>query len=489
MADYYPLLARALVNLKSDDPAARTAVFGRARAALAQQLRSIDPPLSEADIARERLSLDEAINRLEAEHAARHAVLDLSSPEPEPAGANPAGPTPVAQPGSALPELSSFGSASSGPVSPQEARSSAETDDGSSTPQRPILPIRGASPGAAQPVGAMVDVEEPEDVPSSAPLARDNSDPGQRERPRIEPARPSDPARRRRMLVLAIGLAVPIGIIATLAIVFKDKPATIPAPQENGVAVTAQSEQKAGEQKFAERIGGRPADAGRSTTANQAPGPSTTAPQPSNGAPATGSAAPAQGNAPPVPARQEVIVAQKAAIYEETGDPNQQALILPARVAWRVDSVNVAQGQPAQTAIRADVESPEAGLAMTMLIRRNNDPTLPAAHLIQLTFAPMAGTAPRQIRDVGLPAFKPDEASRGVQLAGLPVPVGENLFLIGLSNLPVEVSRNLELMATRPWIDIPYRLANGRRGFIALDKGVPGDAAFQEAMRAWQEGR
>jgi hypothetical protein len=44
-------------------------------------------------------------------------------------------------------------------------------------------------------------------------------------------------------------------------------------------------------------------------------------------------------------------------------------------------------------------------------------------------------------------------------------------------------------MATRPWIDIPYRLANGRRGFIALDKGVPGDAAFQEAMRAWQEGR
>lgn len=473
MADYYPLLARALANLKGDDPAARSAVFARARAALAQQLRAIDPPLSEADIARERLSLDEAINRLEAEHAARNAVLDLSMPEPEPAE----------EPASSEPQ----GAGAPNPPAGEET-------DGQGGPQRPVLPVRGA--GTALPVSPslpMPDAAEPEDLPQEdlpaepvAPL-REPGDSGQRERPRIEPARPSDPARRRRALVLAIGLAVPIGIIATLAIVFKDKPATIPAPQEGAPVATASPP---GEQKFAERIGGRapeptrqPAESGTSRPAAQTSGPTGTA------APAASTPPAAPAPAPAAPARQEVIVAQRAAIYEETGDPQKPALILPARVTWRVDSVNVAQGQPAQTAIRADFEAPEAGLAMTMLIRRNNDQTLPAAHLIQLTFAPMAGAAPRQIRDVGLPAFKTDEASRGVQLAGLPVPVGENLFLIGLSNLPVEVSRNLELMALRPWIDIPYRLANGRQGVIALDKGVPGDAAFQEAMRAWQEGR
>jgi hypothetical protein len=475
MADYYPLLARALANLKGDDLAARSAVFGRARAALAQQLRAIDPPLSEADIARERLSLDEAINRLEAEHAARNAVLDLSSPEPEPVAPPPAMPPPVV-----LPE-----------------KPAGETDEAPG-PQRPVLPIRNAGAGIASGEPSpevrmpMPDAAEPEDIPETAAPARDLAD-GNRERPRIEPARPSDPARRRRALVLAIGLAVPIGLIATLAIMFKDKPATIPAPQEVATAPGG-ADANPGEQKFAERIGGRPGEPTR--PANGAP--ATRPANPASGASGNGAASAAPpaasmpANQPPAQAaapRQDVIVAQRAAIYEETGDPNQQALVLPARVAWRLDSVNVAQGQPPQTAIRADVESPEAGLAMTMLIRRNTDPTLPAAHLIQLTFAPMAGTAPRQIRDVGLPAFKPDEASRGVQLAGLPVPVGENLFLIGLSNLPVEVSRNLELMATRPWIDIPYRLANGRRGFIALDKGVPGDTAFQEAMRAWQDGR
>ena len=50
MADYYPLLARALDALPDRTPPMRTGFNERARNALIGQLRSLDPPLPEADI-------------------------------------------------------------------------------------------------------------------------------------------------------------------------------------------------------------------------------------------------------------------------------------------------------------------------------------------------------------------------------------------------------------------------------------------------------
>ncbi|RIK97280.1 MAG: hypothetical protein DCC74_08215, partial [Proteobacteria bacterium] len=72
MADYYPLIARAVAGL---DPSAtgesRRALYERARSALIAQLRSVDPPLSESEITRERLALEEAVRKVEAEAAQR----------------------------------------------------------------------------------------------------------------------------------------------------------------------------------------------------------------------------------------------------------------------------------------------------------------------------------------------------------------------------------------------------------------------------------
>ena len=48
MADYYPLIARAIAGLDPNAPGeSRRALYERARAALIQQLRSVQPPLSE----------------------------------------------------------------------------------------------------------------------------------------------------------------------------------------------------------------------------------------------------------------------------------------------------------------------------------------------------------------------------------------------------------------------------------------------------------
>jgi hypothetical protein len=80
MADYYPLIAKAVSGLEKSTGEARRALYDRARTALLAQLRGVEPALSEPDITRERLALEEAIRKVEAEAARR------SRSDPPPAG-------------------------------------------------------------------------------------------------------------------------------------------------------------------------------------------------------------------------------------------------------------------------------------------------------------------------------------------------------------------------------------------------------------------
>src|SRR5882724_11007537 len=72
MADYHPLIARAVAGLDKNTGENRRALYERARTALVAQLRGVQPALEESEITRERLALEEAIRKVEAE-AARHA--------------------------------------------------------------------------------------------------------------------------------------------------------------------------------------------------------------------------------------------------------------------------------------------------------------------------------------------------------------------------------------------------------------------------------
>lgn len=81
MADYYPLLAKAVSALPSSTPETRGAIYERARKALLGQLRSMQPPPPDEVIDREANALDEAVARLEAEVALAEPPV---APEPEP---------------------------------------------------------------------------------------------------------------------------------------------------------------------------------------------------------------------------------------------------------------------------------------------------------------------------------------------------------------------------------------------------------------------
>src|SRR3954449_3111325 len=99
MADYYPLIARAIAGLDPSAPGeSRRALYERARAALIQQLRSVQPPLSESEITRERLSLEEAVRKVESEAAQRAREASRPARAGAARGAKPGPPPPPRAP-------------------------------------------------------------------------------------------------------------------------------------------------------------------------------------------------------------------------------------------------------------------------------------------------------------------------------------------------------------------------------------------------------
>jgi hypothetical protein len=69
MADYYPLIAQAVIGL--DNGQDRRRLYERGQNALVTELRAVRPPLSESVIAKERLDFEEAIRKVEAQLAHR----------------------------------------------------------------------------------------------------------------------------------------------------------------------------------------------------------------------------------------------------------------------------------------------------------------------------------------------------------------------------------------------------------------------------------
>jgi hypothetical protein len=63
-------------------------------------------------------------------------------------------------------------------------------------------------------------------------------------------------------------------------------------------------------------------------------------------------------------------------------------------------------------------------------------------------------------------------AVRAAPLAALIVKVTDGFFLIGLSNVESERSRNLLNLKERCWFDVPLVYVNQHRAIIAIEKGA-----------------
>jgi hypothetical protein len=445
MADYYPLISRAVANLGPSTPEQRRDLYSRATNALIGQLRNSDPPITEADITRERLSLEDAIGRVETEVAGGRLRDPEQRAEPpvEP-------PAPLSEPVPASVPVAARG------------------------------PATGLDP---EPV-----IEPPADVPEAELPPQEPADEIVREPIAIGRPRPPAPRleqRDRRWVraaVIGVAIAVVVGLTATAAIMLKHQPADF-QPQVPVAGAPAEAERKA-----QERLPGDappPVVAAPATPiAPPAPGrvPLPAAPQPPQAATAQAPAAPAPAEAVPLGILQRVL------LVEEPEQGSKEFKQTAGRVRWRLDNVSGGAGEPLDAAVRADIEVPEAGLKVELLLRRNRDAALPASHTLELKFA-SAATAPNgPVRDVGVPEMRQDETMRGTPLAGIAVPVTENLFLTGLSNLGGDIQRNLDLLRGRNWLMVPLRFTNGRRALLLIEKGPTGTRTIADAIQSWQQG-
>ncbi|MGV7212871.1 hypothetical protein [Bradyrhizobium sp. UFLA05-112] len=543
MADYYPLIARAIAALDPNAPGeSRRALYERARTALIAQLRSVQPPLSESEITRERLSLEEAVRKVESEAAqrAREAArpgggsrtgsgsgsgdafrrasarategtppaAPPSASSPAPRAARPPAPPPSRNDrpplvgdelGDRDAQRQARPSRPQAPPPPPMPEPPAARDRSASrrppegAPPPPSLPpqapgVRGfrditadaddlgraaaQANRAARRTYANVPSPSPEfdrlepnlenrgGEPPDAPYSYDESiEEAERYAPRPAAPRPHIPVldrdtkKRRSGSAFPFKSAIAVGIVLILvgAGILWGKQALqtvsglFKPSQTQVVEAPKDASQPAPKPKIPDRVG-----------------------QPSS------------TEQPAAP------VAQKVVLYDEDpSDPKGKQYV--GSVVWRTEPIKASGNQKADVAVRADIEIPDRKFKMTMSFRRNTDSSLPASHTAELTFILPPDFPGGGVANVPGILMKSNEQARGTPLAGLAVKVTDGFFLVGLSNVDADRARNVQLLKERSWFDVPLVYTNQRRAIIAIEKGAPGERAFNDAFAAWGE--
>jgi hypothetical protein len=589
MTDYYPLIAKAVAGLEKNTGDQRRALYERARTALVAQLRGLDPPLTESEITRERLALEESIRKVESE-AARKARLETPRIDPvaltrsrdvprrEEKPAPPLIPQPSASPAREKKPLARP------PIITEPPARDAETETREAPGQSDAAPsLREAFPPARDskpPPEAPAVKRQPDRPPKDQPPRRNflPDPPPEIAQPRRPEPQPDAAAARapsrgrtrpppltdqglrgfRDVVVEAENLGEATAQAArsareAYAAVPSDDPEfdrveprlepeglraplrePVPAraeptarmPEER--APTRQAEtQRAAESRPPRSMGARHVSVlgeerpPRSSAALVAalfavlvivslagavywwrepvkgffaavrlPLQGQTDQNPSRPKipDRVGQPGQPEQSASAAPAGKNVLAAvgQRVVLYEEDpADPQGKRFVGSA--VWRTETVTPGGGQAPEIAIRADFEIPDRSITASMSIRRNTDQALPASHTIELMFNIPADFPFGGIKDVPTILMKQAEQARGAPLAGLVVKVTPTFFLVGLQSGEGEAQHNIQLLKERPWFDIPIVYTNNRRAILAVEKGTPGERAFDEAFKAWTQ--
>ena len=211
----------------------------------------------------------------------------------------------------------------------------------------------------------------------------------------------------------------------------------------------------------------------------------TQAPPPAPVTQPTQATQPGDTTAPAASPDQSVSVGQRAIFYEERTNVTQGSA-QPGTVVWSLVQESPGGDLPPEPAIRAEATIPGKDLQLRMTIRRNADKTLPASHIIEMIFLTPEGFEGGGIENILRVAMKSSEQDAGNALLGIPAKIADGFFLVALNETKAETDANLTLMRRQSWIDIPVVYRSGRRALFTLEKGVPGEKVFDEALRAWQ---
>ncbi|TPW30909.1 hypothetical protein FJU08_09580 [Martelella alba] len=176
--------------------------------------------------------------------------------------------------------------------------------------------------------------------------------------------------------------------------------------------------------------------------------------------------------------------AQKMYLYEEQLGQSVPSAF-QGTVEWNLKQQNNNTSVP-EPVIEGKMSVPDAKLSGTITIRRNDDPSLPASHLIDISFDLGDGFDGGAIDNLQRISLKETEAARGDPLVAVSAKITDNLYMVALNDFDQARNQNLTLLQDRNWIDIPVTYRNGRRALLTLEKGTTGEAIFDRAIQEWQ---
>lgn len=517
MADYFPLLSRAVSALPESTPVTRRAVYDRARNALLGQLRTIQPPMEESAISAESDSLDDAIARIERELdpaksdvVAEEAPVEALNVEPSPPSA--LTPEPLAREQSAEPEITTpeivKREVAKLPAPPlQEARlpQAERAPPPMRTPLRPLPPmppvqrdipqnefstlnapdpVAEPAPGSARAPNRFGAIEDGDGggapaVAIRAPGGRFDASTGTREggRPAAPAAPETSEGLNRRVIWISFALLICVAL-GVLGWTLRVPPEDFARPRSAQTQAPDREASKTGQRASGEQEGAGSSQDAASAKSPLAQAPAGSQPPASNRAEAQ---RPTQSPDAPGP-----LVSQRAALLVQASVNDQQNITTHiGTTLWRLvpSQRPVAAGQPA---IRGDVDLPEIALRLTLTIEKNTDTTLRASHTMTIRFTPGPDVKFPAVVELGAPQMRNESAPAVDPLAGVQAKITENIFIVALTGEPAFAARNIETMKTRGWFDFPLRIADGRIAKITMEKGAVGDKMFEEAFEAWK---
>ncbi|RWO42361.1 MAG: hypothetical protein EOS12_20600 [Mesorhizobium sp.] len=195
------------------------------------------------------------------------------------------------------------------------------------------------------------------------------------------------------------------------------------------------------------------------------------------------------GAAPPAtaaaPAETALPVGQKAIFYEERTS-TAQGSAEPGNIVWSLVQESPGGDLPPEPAIRAEATIPGKDIQLRMTIRRNTDQTLPASHIIEMIFLTPDGFEGGGVDNILRVAMKGSEQDAGSPLIGIPAKIADGFFLVALNDTKADEDANMTLLRGQDWIDVPVVYKTGRRALLTMEKGIPGEKVFDEAIKAWQ---
>lgn len=502
MADFVAVLKKTIDGMGDTTPEVRARVYDKARATISAKLAAINPAPPSAVIDRQKSLLEDAIASVEGDYLAAAPVeedfeaimANLSEPASRPATT--ARTASISAPAGRPAERATQAPANDPsandwePASPRgadiaERRSRGRTGGLVAVALIALVFIGAAGyavwlnrdevaelVGMAQPGSSTEQPATP--VPAPAQPATAAAQP--------EPAAPAQPVTKFTQKLNGDGSETDVGPAGGTAGVGEGTSVaelTVPPPAAapaSGATPAAAAPPAAVTPPAAPAAETPPATA-------QAPAaePAPATPAPATPAPATPPAAPA---AAPAGADQQVAVGQRAIFYEErtsaTDGSAQQG-----NTVWSIVQESPGADLPPEPAIRAEATIPGKDIQLRMTIRRNADTTLPASHIAELIFLTPADFEGGVIDNLLRMTFKETEEATGNPIVGSPAKIGDGFFLIALADGAQETDANMQLFRRMKWIDIPIVYRSGRRALMTLERGIPGDRVFEEALKAW----